>query len=196
MRDQDDAFIRRVRETLRAPVQVRPTFTGRVMAAVRAAPARGDDGRLRWLVRPRTLRVSPLAALALAAAVAAFAVVGARDGGGRADAVTPPAALPTPVAPARLARGAAVAPTRFTLVAPGARSVAVVGDFNDWDATSAPLARAADGAWVVTLPLAPGRYEYGFVVDGARVVADPAAAAVASDFGAANSVVTVGGGAP
>ncbi len=46
------------------------------------------------------------------------------------------------------------------------------------------------------MPLAPGRYQYAFVVDGRRFVADPAAPrAVDDDFGQPSSVVTVGGGA-
>jgi len=54
----------------------------------------------------------------------------------------------------------------FTVHAPHAREVAVAGTFNDWDPSSRPLKRAEDGSWTVTFFLAPGKYEYRFVVDG------------------------------
>jgi len=85
---------------------------------------------------------------------------------------------------------------QFVLVAPSAKSVALVGDFNDWDAATTPLVRSAAGVWSGTVTLAPGRHLYAFVVDGTRWVADPAAPqALGDDFGTPNSVITVGGSA-
>jgi hypothetical protein len=83
----------------------------------------------------------------------------------------------------------------FELTAPEASSVALVGDFNDWNAGVTPLKRAqANGRWEVTVPLAPGQYNYAFVVDGARWLPDPSAPrASGDDFGKPNSVVTVTG---
>jgi 1,4-alpha-glucan branching enzyme len=74
-----------------------------------------------------------------------------------------------------------------------AQSVALVGQFNDWRSDATPLVfDSTTGAWSVTVLLAPGRYEYQFLVDGSRHVADPTAATAASDFGASpNSVVTI-----
>lgn len=54
----------------------------------------------------------------------------------------------------------------FTLEAPDAKSVALVGSFNDWDPDARPLKRADGGPWQTTILLPPGRYEYRFVVDG------------------------------
>lgn len=86
-----------------------------------------------------------------------------------------------------LPRGKAVP---FMLVAPQASSVAVVGDFNDWKPT--PLVRNGAGAWETRVRLAPGQYNYAFVVDGSRWVPDPTAPRNAvDDFGSPNSVVTV-----
>jgi hypothetical protein len=198
VRDQDDAFVRRVSDALRGPVEVSPGFDERVMAELRASVERAPRRhRLAWLTRPRTVRLSPLAGLALAAGLVGVAVVGARR-------VAPPgqpaarAAVPAaPTGAARLAVRARLQPTRFALAAPGARTVAVVGQFNDWDPSRTPLVRGAGGIWEAAVPLGAGRYEYAFLVDGARVVADPAAEeTAASDFGAPNSVVTVGGGVP
>ena len=54
---------------------------------------------------------------------------------------------------------------QFTLEAPNARQVFVAGDFNGWSNTRHPLKQGADGTWSVSLMLAPGRYEYKFLVD-------------------------------
>jgi hypothetical protein len=71
-----------------------------------------------------------------------------------------------------------------------ARSVAVAGDFNDWDA--AKMERGADGVWRIRLSLEPGRYRYAFVVDDDRWVADPRAPTVVdSGYGGANAVLEV-----
>lgn len=82
---------------------------------------------------------------------------------------------------------------QFVLIAPQANSVALVGDFNDWDPARAPM-RAAQGVWATAIRLAPGRYRYAFLVNGAEWRADPAAPLARDDeFGTPSSVVTVGG---
>jgi 1,4-alpha-glucan branching enzyme len=53
----------------------------------------------------------------------------------------------------------------FTMVAPGAHDVFLVGDFNGWNISSHPL-KASNGIWKTSIELAPGRYEYRFLVDG------------------------------
>lgn len=78
----------------------------------------------------------------------------------------------------------------FALSAPAAASVAVIGDFNDWNPTAIPLERS-NAQWTVTLQLKPGRYRYSFVVDGTRWQADPATPAAMDEFGTPTSVVTV-----
>lgn len=85
---------------------------------------------------------------------------------------------------------------QFVLVAPEAATVSLVGDFNDWDAARTPMRplRADGPVWSAVVPLAPGRYRYAFLVNGARWLADPAAPAASDDgFGAPSSVVTVSG---
>lgn len=82
---------------------------------------------------------------------------------------------------------------QFVLVAPQASSVALVGDFNDWDPARSPM-RTAQGVWATTVPLAPGRYRYAFLVNGVEWRADPGAPAARDDeFGTPSSVITVGG---
>ncbi|MGV3708304.1 MAG: isoamylase early set domain-containing protein [Gemmatimonas sp.] len=82
---------------------------------------------------------------------------------------------------------------RFALVARGAASVSLVGDFNNWDPQSTPLRMAPDGTtWFIDMPLAAGRHVYAFMVDG-DIIPDPSAPRVADrDFGVQNSVILVG----
>ena len=48
-----------------------------------------------------------------------------------------------------------------------ASSVHLAGDFNGWDPGAQELSdEDGDGVWTVTLEVAPGRYEYKFVIDG------------------------------
>lgn len=179
----DDPLIERVADALRRPAPLRPDFDARVMAAVRRAPPTAAVRAWAWLREPRTLALSPLRGLAMAAGVAGLILVGLwgavalRGGSGGRGAAQQSSAIIT-----------------FLLVAPEARTVALAGDFDGWDAARLPLRREASGLWTVDVPLAPGRYQYAFVVDGRRFVADPAAPrAVGDDFGQPTSVLTVAG---
>ena len=188
MPDAPDPVIERVAAELLRHAAPGADFDARVMAGVRRSPPSAVVSAWSWLREPRTVAVSPLGGLALAAGLAAL-VVGTWLWGPGAGS---PASSSTSLASARepLASGSVT----FVLLAPGARTVALAGDFNDWDPVRTPLAREASGGlWTVELPLAPGRYTYSFVVDGRRFVSDPAAPrAVGDDFGTPTSVVTVG----
>jgi 1,4-alpha-glucan branching enzyme len=74
--------------------------------------------------------------------------------------------------------------------APNAKSVAVLGTFNNWEPT--PLTENKDGIWTASLTLPPGRYEYAFVVDGRWWGQDPLADEYVHSFGEYNSVRYVG----
>ena len=75
-------------------------------------------------------------------------------------------------------------------VAPKAKKVCVAGSFNNWHAAALPLKPRGD-EWVGEVKLAPGRYEYLFVVDG-RWLPDPAAReTVPNPFGGFNSLLSV-----
>jgi len=82
---------------------------------------------------------------------------------------------------------------QFGFVAPHASSVALVGDFNNWDPKATPLrAASTGGVWSVEVPVQPGRHLYAFVVDGTVWRPDPAAPkATGEDFGEPNSALTV-----
>lgn len=175
MPELEDELVARVADELRRPVRMDPALDARVMAEVRAHPRR----RRTWLLRPRSVSVTPLGTFALAAALAAIVVgatLAAHSLRTEPGSVSPASAVP------------------FVVYAPDARSVALVGDFNDWDTAATPLRpTGSEGAWVVTVPLLPGRYRYAFVIDGTRWLADPGAPrAPDDDFGTPNSVLTVG----
>lgn len=59
----------------------------------------------------------------------------------------------------------------FTLRAPNAREVHLVGDFNNWNPTVEPMEKNGD-TFEIWLFLVPGTYRYKFVVDGTWIV-DP-----------------------
>jgi hypothetical protein len=148
----------------------------------RIADAAWAPHQLRW-----NLVGAAAAVLLLLVAAGTIARVGRPDlvAGGPGDAaitqISASAAEPTTVL------------VRLVLVQPGASTVEAAGDFNGWNPSRTPLEPVAGGAWAVTVPLEPGRYEYMFVVDGTQWVADPFAAEQIDDgFGSRNAVLDVG----
>ena len=82
-------------------------------------------------------------------------------------------------------------PVTFELAAPDAGAVFVAGEFNSWDPEANPLAKDEGGVFRATIEIAPGTYEYKFVVDGTWME-DPANPETVSDpYGGKNSVLTV-----
>jgi 1,4-alpha-glucan branching enzyme len=81
-------------------------------------------------------------------------------------------------------------PIEFSFHAPQASSVAVAGNFNNWDTQKSRLQRDGD-AWKASIPLAPGRYEYRFVVDGEWITDPNCKECVSNDYGSTNSVLVV-----
>lgn len=75
--------------------------------------------------------------------------------------------------------------------APQAEKVFVVGDFNQWRAGDTRLTRDATGTWKTKLRLAPGRYEYRFIVDSEWKDDPHATDRVTNDFGSSNCVLQV-----
>lgn len=156
-----------------------PWLEERVMAEIRALPEPGLASRLLgWLLRPRDIRMPPLAAGLAVAALAALAVVPwARRPNG-------PTSLPAPAE--------AVVYVQFDLAAPNARSVAVGGDFDGWSGSALLEDPDGDGVWSGRVAVRPGLHTYMFLVDGARWVTDPAATRYTDDgFGNRNAVLAV-----
>ncbi len=71
-------------------------------------------------------------------------------------------------------------PVNFVCLAPHAKQVSLVGDFNDWHPDALPLKRRVDGAWTVQVTLGHGHHHYRFLVDG-KPVLDPRALGIARD---------------
>ncbi len=79
---------------------------------------------------------------------------------------------------------------RFSIRAPAATRVSLVGDFDRWDPAAMPMRRDGE-TWTVDVHLAPGRHVFAYAVDG-DLKTDPAAArAVEDDFGVPSSVIVV-----
>ncbi len=81
---------------------------------------------------------------------------------------------------------------KFALQAPRARRIAVVGDFNHWDAGKDILEGPDEqGVWSKVILLPAGRYEYLFLIDEKTWVPDPAALFSDDGLGGTNSVILV-----
>ena len=61
-------------------------------------------------------------------------------------------------------------PVNFFLVAPNAREVCLVGDFNGWNPCAHPMRRQPDGTWLLQVQLNHGYHQYQFLVDGTPVL--------------------------
>ena len=73
-----------------------------------------------------------------------------------------------------------VKPVNFICLAPEAKSVALVGDFNDWQPNVMPMKRHPDGSWTIQVTLGHGSHHYRFLVDG-KPALDPRAQGIARD---------------
>ncbi len=62
----------------------------------------------------------------------------------------------------------------FTCDAPGAQSVTLTGDFNQWHPHSHPLQTQPGGGWAIRLEMKHGHHRYAFLVDGVLTL-DPRA---------------------
>jgi hypothetical protein len=137
---------------------------------------------------PRTVQWN-LAGAAVAACVALVAGLLAASAWRQTGAAPPEGGTSASAAAPQDSRPVLV---RLVVLQPGATMVHAAGDFNGWDPARTPLTPVADGAWAVTLPLEPGRYEYMFVVDGTQWIADPFAIEQNDDgFGSRNAVLDV-----
>ena len=80
----------------------------------------------------------------------------------------------------------------FTVHAERGKKVCLAGDFNGWDPSAKKMAfKARAGIYTASVKLAPGTYQYKFVIDGAWCADPENVNAVPNDQGTFNSVVTV-----
>jgi hypothetical protein len=151
-----------------------PDLTERVLGGL---PAASPGKRLLgWLLRPVVIQLRPAYALA---GIATVLVVGSILTPHLTRAPDHDQAITEAAERSRMY-------VQFRLNAPGASTVAVAGSFTGWQ-PEYELSEIAPGIWSVMVPLAPGVYDYSFVVDGKRMVVDPYAPRVADSFGGSNS---------
>jgi hypothetical protein len=185
-----DPFAERVAQPLREEVHADPTFEARVMSAVhlvdQSEGAPIDSTPRSWWLRPRTWRLTPLGALALAAGIVGVMVAGSLTFGsitaGRSGGTLAVARVDT------------VHLVRFVFVDSTASRVSLVGTFNQWQKDAIVLTPVGGGAWTVDVSLPTGRHEYAFVVSGRRGqrwVADPLSPMTRDDYDTPSSVIAV-----
>lgn len=81
---------------------------------------------------------------------------------------------------------------QFLFHAPKAKSVKIVGNFTNWIPTNDYLMeRNEDGTWSKTIALAPGKYQYRFVVDDMWVADQSNPNTIDNPFGGKNSLIEV-----
>ncbi len=192
--------------TVTDEMQAAPVIPLRAVAGGKGRSGTREPGGFR-----RRFMVSLPAAIgyALAATVAGFLIRGAVPGSD-AQSLDAPAVLSQatpategvgtttlvqPVASIS-SREADEAPVQvqFVLDTRSAQRVAVVGDFNAWDATAHPLVRdSVSGVWSAVVPVTPGRHAYAFLVDDRVWTLDPRAPKTRdADYGTEQSVLMVG----
>jgi len=77
----------------------------------------------------------------------------------------------------------------FSVRAEVGSKVFLAGSFNDWNPTAKEMSdKKNDGVYAVTLTLAPGDYQYKFVIDGTWCADPECADWVQNDLGTLNSV--------
>ena len=158
------------------PKQAPAWMENAVMSQIALADA-PKENFFGWLLRPRTIRLSPLTSLAVAAAAVAVFVL-----------------LPDPAPDAQQLGPVAVTQilVEFSLDAPGATTVAVAGDFSGWETEFVLDDADGDGIWTGRIPITPGVHKYMFVIDGTDWVTDPRAQRYSDDgFGNRNAVLAV-----
>ena len=195
-----DPLVHRAIEELRRLPPVDAAAIQRVVAAAAAARLTPSDDEPPVLApyRGRPRRVWSMVGLAAAAALVGFVVRGAwkpiSQPAPVAVATTAASSQPTQVRAASAnERESMPVPQQFVFIYRGAHRVALVGDFNRWDPNSAPMNRSPDGEmWSVTLPIAPGRHMYGFMIDDSLFMLDPRMPKARDpDLGAEGSIVLV-----
>jgi hypothetical protein len=182
-----DALVRAIEETRTfidgTPV---PDVTATVMRRVReiGAPQPRYRNVLRsmaasvWTRREVSFGFRPAYALAILAVVwLAWPASLLRPGSSRAPSQTSAAASPKLL-------------VQFRLQAADASTVRLAGSFTNWQ-SQYDLHQTSPGIWTITLPLGLGVYDYAFVIDGQRWVADPYAQTVDDGFGGTNSRIAI-----
>lgn len=76
----------------------------------------------------------------------------------------------------------------FSITAPDAMSVQLVGDFTHWQSKPVSMHRESGGVWRATVHLEPGSHHYRFLVDGQWRDDPECQVQVANPYGGRNAV--------
>lgn len=97
--------------------------------------------------------------------------------------------LDDPPAASVATRSCACGGRTLVILAPGSKLVEVSGDFTDWN----PVVPATDslGAWVVSVPLAPGTYRFNLRLDGGEWMVPAGATRIRDEFGSEVGILVV-----
>ncbi len=79
----------------------------------------------------------------------------------------------------------------FSIMAPEARTVKLVGDFSGWKENPVDLKKLKNGQWTATLSLEEGKHEYLYLVDGEWKDDPNCPTRVPNAFGGVNCVCVV-----
>ncbi|MDZ7778485.1 MAG: glycogen-binding domain-containing protein [Gemmatimonadota bacterium] len=195
MNDERDDRLRELLGELREDHRAPPELKRNVMERVRAIPDPLWKRALDWVLRPRTIQVTPATAgFAMAGLALLFVLRPGPQSTPSPSTGSSDAAVTTAQAGANTgARERSM--TRFVFVAPEASEVRMTGDFVSWDPEGITLEdERGTGVWTADVPLSPGVYQYTFIVDGTEWRPDPHAVSQVDDgFGQQNSVVIVSG---
>ena len=163
-----------------------PWLEQNVMTEIEALAEPGALGRLvAWLIEPASIRVPPLAAGLIAAALALVIFA--------PDRTSDPIAVDLPGEGSGVE---SVTYVQFMLDAPAARTVAVAGDFSEWEPSFTLEDTDGDGIWTGRVPVRAGVHGYMFLIDGTEWQTDPRADRYQDDgFGNRNAILAVAAGA-
>jgi 1,4-alpha-glucan branching enzyme len=81
----------------------------------------------------------------------------------------------------------------FSITAPAAQNVQLVGDFTRWQECPIALHKERSGVWSTTVNLEPGEHRYRFLIDGEWRDDPECAIRVSNPYGSLDSVCRVGG---
>lgn len=82
-------------------------------------------------------------------------------------------------------------PVNFFYSNRDAKSVSVIGDFNNWNPLTHPMRRREDGWWFAEVPLTQGHHHYVFLVDGLPRLDPQASGIVETDRFSKASLIAV-----
>ncbi len=135
----------------------------------------------RWSRTPWSFSVTPMRAIPAAAFLLALFILPMlwlNQGGPTAPGLGPGNAIPVV----------------FSLALPDAKTVSVIGSFNNWRSNGYEMTLDSTSKnWTLSVNLPLGSHEYAFVVDGETIMPDPNALLKRDDgFGAQNSILVIG----